>query len=223
VITAHGPLLASFTGQLTHWVAAHGVGAVFALMALDALLPAGGELVMLFAGALAAGAVGGHAPSLFGASLHHGLESYLVLAAAGTLGYGAGALAGWAIGRAGGRALVERRGRWLHLDAAKLDRADHWFARYGAWAVLLGRLTPVVRSFISYPAGALETPLGRYLVLTLVGSAIWCFGFAGAGWALGGSYDRVHHAFDYLDVAVVAVAVLATAGLLLRRRRRAAA
>jgi membrane protein DedA with SNARE-associated domain len=223
VTAAHGPLLASLTSQLTHGVAAHGIAAVFVLMAVDALLPAGGELVMLFAGALAAGAVGGHAPSLLGASLHHGLESYLVLAAAGTLGYGVGAVAGWAIGRAGGRALVERRGRWLHVDGAKLDRAERWFARYGTWAVLLGRLTPVVRSFISYPAGVLETPLGRYVALTLIGSAIWCFGFAGAGWALGGSYDRVHHAFDYLDVAVVALAVLAAAALLLRRRRRAAA
>jgi membrane protein DedA with SNARE-associated domain len=85
--------------------------------------------------------------------------------------------------------------------------------------VFLGRLTPLVRSFISIPAGAMESPLGPYVVLTLAGSAIWCFAFAGAGWALGSSYDRVHHAFTAVEV-LVAAAVVAGAGALLTRRRR---
>jgi membrane protein YqaA with SNARE-associated domain len=92
------------TAHLTQWIAAHGLIAVFVLMAVDAVLPAGGELVMLFAGALAAGAIAGH----------HG-PSLVVAILVGTLGYLAGSLAGWALGRAGGRALVERHGRWLHL------------------------------------------------------------------------------------------------------------
>jgi len=217
---AHGLVLASLTGRLTSWIGHHGAYAVFAIMAVDALLPVGGELTMLYAGALAAGAIAGQHPVLLGHQLQTGLESYLVLAAAGTLGYLVGALIGWAIGRWGGHALLERHGRWLHLTPENVERADRWFERHGQAAVFLGRLTPVVRSFISIPAGTLESPLGPYTVLTLAGSAIWCFAFAGAGWALGSSYEQVHHAFRYVDILAVAGAVAALAALLVLRRRR---
>jgi membrane protein DedA with SNARE-associated domain len=214
----HALHLASITQTLTSSVGRHGAYAVFAVMAVDAVLPAGGELTMLVAGALAGGALAAH-PVLLGHTLPTGGESYVALSLAGTLGYLAGALAGWALGRWGGRPLLERHGRWLHLDADRLDRAERWFERHGRAAVFLGRLTPVVRSFISVPAGALETPIGPYAVLTLAGSAIWCFGFAGAGWALGRHYDRVHHAFTAIEVAVVAAAVIGAAALLAARRR----
>jgi membrane protein DedA with SNARE-associated domain len=219
----HGIVLASLTGQLTSWIGHHGAYAVFAIMALDALLPVGGELTMLYAGALAAGAIAGQQPVLLGHELQTGLESYVVLAAAGTLGYLVGSLVGWGLGRWGGRPLLERHGRWLHLTPENLERAERWFERHGRAAVFLGRLTPVVRSFISIPAGTLESPLGPYTALTLAGSAIWCFGFAGVGWALGSSYEQVHHAFRYVDVVAVAGAVAALAALLVLRRRRARA
>jgi membrane protein DedA with SNARE-associated domain len=218
---AHGFVVASLTGQLTSWIGHHGAYAVFAIMALDALLPVGGELTMLFAGALAAGAITGEHPVLFGHQLQTGLESYLVLAIAGTLGYLLGSLVGWAIGRWGGRPLLERHGRWLHLTPENVDRAELWFDRHGRAAVFLGRLTPVVRSFISIPAGTLESPLGPYTLLTLAGSAIWCFGFAAAGWALGSSYDQVHHAFRYVDILAVAGVAAALAALLVLRGRHA--
>jgi membrane protein DedA with SNARE-associated domain len=204
-------VVASLTGQLTSWIGHHGAYAVFAIMALDALLPVGGELTMLFAGALAGGAIAGQHPVLLGHHLQTGFESYIVLALAGTLGYLAGALIGWAIGR------------WLPLVPRDLDRAERWFDRHGRAAVFLGRLTPVVRSFISIPAGALGSPLGAYTLLTLAGSAIWCFCFAGAGWALGSSYERVHHAFRYVDVIAVAGAVAALAAVAVLHRRRARA
>lgn len=219
----HGFIVASLTGQLTSWIGHHGAYAVFGIMALDALFPVGGELTMLFAGALAAGAIAGEHPILLGHQLHSGLESYLVLAIAGTLGYLFGSLVGWAIGRWGGRALLERHGRWLHVTPENLERAERWFDRHGRAAVFLGRLTPVVRSFISIPAGTLESPLGPYTLLTLAGSAIWCFGFAGVGWALGSSYGQVHRAFRYVDVLAVAGAVAAVAALLVLRRQRARA
>jgi membrane protein DedA with SNARE-associated domain len=190
-------------------------------MAVDALLPVGGELTMLFAGALAAGAISGEHPILLGHQLQTGLESYVVLSLAGTIGYLLGSLVGWGIGRWGGRSLLERHGRWLHVTPANLDRAERWFDRHGRAAVFFGRLTPVVRSFISIPAGALESPIGPYALLTLAGSAIWCFGFAGAGWALGSSYERVHHAFRYVDVLAVALAVATLAALFILHRRRA--
>src|SRR5205823_740937 len=78
------------------------------------------------------------------------------------------------------------------------------------------RLTPVVRSFVSIPAGVFEARLPRYTVLTAVGSAIWCFAFAGAGWGLGASWSGVHHGFRYVDYAVVAGILLLAAYLLVR-------
>ena len=215
-------VVASLTGQLTTWIGHHGAYAVFLIMALDALLPVGGELTMLFAGALAAGSIPGAHPVLFGHELQTGLESYVVLALAGTLGYLFGSLIGWAIGRWGGHPLLLRHGRWLHITPENLERAERWFERHGNAAVFLGRLTPVVRSFISIPAGALESPLGPYTVWTLAGSAIWCFGFAAAGWALGSSYDSVHHAFRYVDYLAVAGTVGAIVLVLFVRHRRRA-
>ncbi len=211
--------LASITSGITEWIARNGVYAVFVLMAIDALLPAGGELIMLYAGVLASGALAGHSASLLGIGLATGLPSYLVLAASGTLGYLAGALVGWAIGRWGGRALVERHGRRLHLAPATFARAERWFERHGAAAVLLGRVAPVVRSFISIPAGVFETRLPIYVPLTLLGSAIWCFAFAAAGWALGGSWESFHQSFRYADYAIAAVTLVLVAAFALRRLR----
>jgi membrane protein DedA with SNARE-associated domain len=216
-------VLASLTSTLTDWIGHHGAYAVFLIMAVDAVLPVGGELTMLYAGALASGAIAGRHPALLGHTLQPGLESYLILSLAGTLGYLLGALVGWAIGRSGGHALLERHGRWLHLSPERLERAERWFQRRGSWAVFLGRLTPVVRSFISIPAGVFGTPPGSYTLLTLAGSAIWCFAFAGAGWALGSSYERVHHAFGYVDIVVVAAVAATVVGLVayrIRLRRR---
>lgn len=216
----HAPALASITQSLTDAVVNHGVWAVFVLMAVDALLPVGGELIMVVAGAIAAGALAGH-PGLFGHELGRGLETYVVLAVSGTLGSLVGALAGWRIGQSAGREVVDRWGRYVHLGPRQMDKAERWFDRHGAAAVLFGRLTPLVRSFISIPAGLFGEPLVRYILLTLVASVIWCFGFAGAGWALGSSYkdvDKVTHLVEVL----VAVAVVAT-GVTLWRRRSAAA
>src|SRR4051794_16984212 len=145
----HSFIVASITQALTDWVANHGAYAIFAIMAIDAVLPAGGELTMLVAGALAGGALAGHEPIVLGHTVSTGAPAYVALALAGTLGYLAGSLIGWAIGYWGGRPLLERHGRWVHLNAENLDRAESWFDRHGPDAVFLGRLTPVVRSFIS--------------------------------------------------------------------------
>ncbi|HEY6887925.1 MAG TPA: DedA family protein [Solirubrobacter sp.] len=204
------------TAQLTDWIAAHGVLAVFVLMAVDAVFPAGGELVMLFAGALAAGAISDGRVTVLGHALSTGLESYLVMVAAGTLGYTAGALIGWWVGLRGGRELIDRHGGKLHLGPARFARAERWFARFGPAAVFLGRLTPLVRSFVSIPAGVLRFPFWPYTLLTLAASAIWAFAFAGAGWALGDQWEKVHNAFRYADYAAV-LAILVVAAVILRR------
>jgi membrane protein DedA with SNARE-associated domain len=211
-------LLASVSSSFTSAVANHGVYAVFGLMAIDALFPAASELVMLYAGAVAAGVFpAAHGVSLFGSRVGFGAGAFVALALAGTLGYLVGALVGWAIGRYGGRPLLERHGGWFHLSSARLDRAERWFGRWGALGVLVGRVTPVVRSFVSIAAGILEMPLGIYTALTLVGSAIWAFAFAGAGYGLGKSYSGFDHGFHYVEYAVVAGVLILLAFLVYRR------
>ena len=215
-------LIASVSSSFTSAVANHGVYAVFGLMAIDAVFPAFSELVMLYAGAVAAGTFSAaHGITLFGSRIGFGAGALVVLALAGTLGYLAGALIGWAVGLYGGRPLLEQRGRWLHLSPARLDRAEAWFDRWGNLGVLIGRLTPVVRSFVSIPAGIFEMPLAPYTVLTLLGSAVWAFAFAGAGYGLGTSYHRFDHAFHYAEYAVVAGIVIGAAYLVYRRRAMA--
>ena len=211
-------VLASLTSSVTTLIGDHGLYAVFVLMAIDAVFPAASELVMLYAGALAAGAFSGQHVVLFGDRIDSHFWAYVAMSLAGTIGYTIGSLVGWGIGAYAGRPLLEERGRWFHLDRAKLDRADRWFERWGDWAVFLGRLTPVVRSFISIPAGVVRMPIGRFTVLTFLGSAIWCFAIAGAGWALGSSYERFHHDFAYVEYAVVAAVIVFVVWLILRWR-----
>jgi membrane protein DedA with SNARE-associated domain len=203
---------------VTSFLAHHGLWAVFLVMAIDAVFPAASELVMVYGGALAAGAFAGQDVSLFGDDLH-GISAYVAIALAGSLGYLVGAWIGWGIGLYGGRPLLVRHGRWLHLDEAKLDRAERWFARWEDWAVFLGRVTPVVRSFVSIPAGIFEVRLWRYTWLTLLGSAIWAFSLAGVGYGLGSSYERFHHGFRFADYLVAFAIVAFLFWLLLRRRR----
>jgi membrane protein DedA with SNARE-associated domain len=215
-------VLASISSNFTSQVASHGIYAVFLLMAVDAVFPAASEIVMLYGGAVAAGVFpAAHHVSLFGAKIGDGIGAYIAIALAGTLGYFAGSLVGWAIGRYGGRPLLERHGRWFHLTPAKLDRAEGWFDRWGNVGVLVGRITPVVRSFVSIPAGVFEMPLAPYSLYTLIGSAVWAFGIAGAGYGLGSSYERFNHDFKYVEYAVVA-GVLAIAAYLVLRWLKAA-
>jgi membrane protein DedA with SNARE-associated domain len=215
-------MLASVSSSLTSQVASHGVYAVFVLMAIDAVFPAASELVMLYAGAVAAGVLpSAHHVSLFGAKIGFGAGAFIVMALAGTLGYLAGALVGWWIGLRGGRPLLERRGRWLHVTPKRLDRAERWFERWGNLGVLLGRVTPVIRSFVSIPAGVFAMPLSPYALLTLVGSAVWAFALAGAGYGLGSSYERFHHDFKYAEYAVLAGVVVLAAYLVYRWTRAA--
>ena len=215
-------VLSRITDAVTDSIGDHGLYAVFLLMAVDAVLPAASEVVMVYAGAVAAGAFAGQSVTLFGYDVESGFPAYLAMALAGTIGYLVGSIGGWALGDYLGRPWLERHGRWLHLDAKKLDRAERWFDRWEEWAVFIGRVTPVARSFISVPAGVFRARFGPYVWLTLLGSALWCFAFAGAGWAAGANWERFHDAFRYVDYAVVAgviVAAVLLARHLLKRRR----
>ncbi len=211
-------MLASLTGSFTSFIGNHGVYAVFALMLLSAVLPAASEVVMLYAGAVAAGAFAGAHVVVFGHRFASGGWAYVAMAVAGVLGCFLGAVLGWAIGAFGGRPFLERQGRWLHVTPQKLDRAHRWFERFGALTVAVGLSVPVVRSFVAIPAGIARLELRRFAPLALIGCVPFCFGLGGAGYALGSSWDRVHSAFRYVDYAVVAGAVLLVLYLLFRRR-----
>jgi len=216
-------ILSEITELMTTLIGDYGLYAVFWLMLIDAVFPAASEVVMVYSGAVAAGAFAGQETVLFGYTFEDGLPAYLAMATAGTIGYTIGAVIGWWIGDRGGREFLERHGRWVHLNEAKLERAERWFERRGESAVFIGRVTPVFRSLVSIPAGVFHAPLVRYTLLTLLGSAIWCFAFAGFGWWFGSNWEEFHHAFRYVDYLVIALALMTVAWLAwkLRARRRA--
>ncbi len=222
VANAFSDLLHGITDAVTDAIGNYGLYAVFLLMMVDAVLPAASEVVMVYAGAIAAGAFADQSVTLFGYEFESGFPAYVAMATAGTLGYLLGSIGGWYLGDHLGRPWLERHGRWFHLNEAKLDRAERWFDRWEGWAVFLGRITPVVRSFISIPAGVFHARFGPYVWLTLLGSAIWCFAFAGAGWAAGASWERFHEAFRYVEYAIAFVVIAGVAWLVWRyvRRRR---
>jgi membrane protein DedA with SNARE-associated domain len=225
VAGALSDLVHSVTDAVTEAIGDHGIYAVFGLMFVDAVLPAASEVVMVYAGAVASGAIAGQSVTLFGHELSSGFEAYVAMATAGTIGYLLGSIAGWALGDYLGRPWLEHHGKWLHLSPAKLDRAERWFDRWEERAVFLGRVTPVVRSFVSVPAGVFRASFWPYVWLTLLGSAIWCFAFAAAGWAAGANWESFHEGFRYVEYLVIAGIVGAVVWFgwrYLKRRRRPA-
>ncbi len=137
--------------------------------------------------------------------------SFLVALLVTTLGAVVGSLAGYLIGAWGGRPLLDRYGGYVHIKPADLDRADAWFARYGAWAVFFGRLVPLVRALINYPAGVARMPLGRFLLFSALGSLPWNAVLLLGGLLLGENYRRLYDAvrpFEYVIYALVAIAAV---------------
>ena len=218
-------LLHGITDAVTDAIGNYGLYAVFLIMLIDAVFPAASEVVMVYAGAVASGAFVDQTVTLFGYEFSDGFPAYFAMAAAGTVGYLVGSILGWALGDYLGRPWLEEHGKWFHLNTQKIDRAERWFDRWEEWAVFLGRVTPVVRSFISVPAGVFRADFGPYVWLTLLGSALWCFAFAGAGWAAGANWESFHEGFRYVEYLVV-VAIAAVAAWLgwrlVKRRRRPA-
>jgi membrane protein DedA with SNARE-associated domain len=212
----------AITEAVTGAIGDYGLYAVFLLMFVDALLPAASELVMVYAGAVAVGAFSGSAVILFGREIETTAWAYVAIALAGTVGYTLGSVAGWAIGLYGGRPYLERHGRWLHVTPEKLDKADEWFERYGDATVFVTRMLPLVRSFVSIPAGIGEMPLGRYTVLTFLGTIPWCFGLAAVGLALGSPWERFHEAFRSADYAIIVLVVVGVGAVVYHRHRRRA-
>jgi membrane protein DedA with SNARE-associated domain len=134
--------------------------------------------------------------------------NFVVALLVATLGAVLGSLAGYLIGAWGGRPLLDRYGRYVHIKPADLDRADAWFARYGDWAVFFGRLVPLVRALINYPAGVARMPIGRFLLFSALGSLPWNAALLLGGLLLGENYRRLYDTvkpYEYLIYVIVLI------------------
>jgi membrane protein DedA with SNARE-associated domain len=178
---------------LTNLVATYGLLAVFLLMAAESCgLPFPSEVIMPFSGALAAA---GHL-NLAGAIM------------AGGLGNLAGSLVAYWLAARFGQPLLLGPGRWVGIRRSHVELADRWFTRYGLLAVLIGRVLPVIRTYISFPAGLARVRLEPFAVLTFVGALPWCAMLALAGFWLGSNWTRISQPIEVAAV-VIAIGVLA--------------
>jgi membrane protein DedA with SNARE-associated domain len=201
----------TLVNETAHLVRDGGLPVIFALMAIgSACIPVPSEVVMLFAGFAVADP--GQSAS------HHDL-TLLGVVLAGLLGTMVGSWIAYGVGRGGRLELLERHGAKLHMGPSQIERGDQWFQRHGEMAVLVGRLIPVVRAFVSLPAGVARMPLGRFTLFSLLGSLPWVVGLAVAGHALGGDWTTVRKGFEYVDYVVLALLVVGVGYLLARRRK----
>jgi len=200
---------------MEHLLITYGYLAVFVLMAAESMcLPIPSEVIMVLGGALAGGAIAG---------AHANLVAIIV---AGTVGNLVGSYIAWLVGRYGGRAAVRRWGRFVLLRDHDLDRAERWFRRYGSPAVFISRLLPVVRTFISVPAGLAEMPPLRFGLYSVAGCLPWSAALACVGYVLGSRWQEAantFHTVSYVAAAVVAVVVVIVIVRFVRQRRRAEA
>ncbi len=197
---------------MEHFLASWGYLALVGITALAALgIPVGSEIAIGYAGVLASGQfVSGH---------HDHLTLALVIVFA-ALGEVLGSLIGYAIGRYGGRSLVDRVGKYVLLTHKDLDRAEAWFQRRGDPMVFFGRFIPLVRSFVSIAAGIGEMSLAKFVAFSAAASVIWCGVLAGIGYGVGGSWHKVITDFSYVGYIAAAVVVVVVAIFVVHRLRQ---
>jgi membrane protein DedA with SNARE-associated domain len=197
-------ITATLADTATSIVGSLGLGGIFLLMLLEsACIPIPSEATMLFAG--------------FNVANHH--YSLFAITVAGVLGNLVGSWIAYAVGYYGRLELLERHGRALHISPRQLQRADRWFERYGAITVLVARVLPLVRTFISLPAGVARMPFWRFSVLTTVGCIPWVFFLGWVGFLTKSNWHNVKDALSYVDYVVVAAVVIGIIYWAIRRRR----
>jgi membrane protein DedA with SNARE-associated domain len=195
---------------MEHFLEQWGYLAVFVLSFISAMgLPVGAEIALIYGGVLASGQIP-HEPH------HLSVVGVILCAVAGEV---LGSLAGYAIGRFGGRPLVDRVGKYVLLSHQDLDRAEAWFDGRGEVVVLFGRFVPLFRSFISLVAGLAEMVLTKFLLFTVLGCAVWCTALVLLGDSLGSSYEHVLKAFSYAGYLIAVLVVVAIVLAILHRLR----
>jgi membrane protein DedA with SNARE-associated domain len=182
---------------LSHLFQSIGWGGVVGIMILEsANIPIPSEVTMPLAGWLLVQARGG---SALAAALHGGLW--------GAVGCTIGSLLSYGLGAWGGRPLLDRYGKYLMISHHDLEVADGWFARWGDWTAFLSRLLPIVRTFISFPAGVAKTGLARFSTLTFVGSFLWCAALAYGGYVFGSRWEELRAIMRPFDIPIAIVLV----------------
>jgi len=194
--------LESIIHSVTHWVTSSisdlGYLGIVIMMGIEsACIPLPSEIIMPFGGYLVA-----TQPDRF---------SVWWMGVAGSGGCVWGSLVAYWAGKFGGRPFIEKYGRYILVRHRDLDRADAWFQKHGDAAVFFSRLMPVVRTFISFPAGIARVRLGRFIAYTFLGSLPWCLALAYAGKMLGDRWDTLGKYFHGADVVIVAVVVILAA------------
>lgn len=181
-----------------------GWGGVVGIMALEsANIPIPSEVTMPLSGWLLVQARGGTP-----------WEAVLLGGAWGALGCTLGSWVSYELGARGGRPLLERYGRYLMINPDDLVNADRWFSRWGDWTAFIARLLPIVRTFISFPAGVAKVHRMRFLVLSFVGSFIWCGALAYGGYVFGARWEELRAWMRPFDIPI-AVVILAGLGFYL--------
>ena len=189
----------------TEFIGSAGVVAVFLLMTLEsACIPVPSEAIMLFAGF----------------SVSKGELTLFGIVAAGVLGNLVGSWIAYAVGYYGRIDLLEKN-RLIHVNPKHLKWADDWFAKYGAATVFFSRMLPIIRTFISLPAGVAEMPFWRFTAYTVAGSVPWVLALALVGEAVGDNWESWRHKLGYLDYVVLAAIVVGIVYLIVKRRRAA--
>jgi membrane protein DedA with SNARE-associated domain len=200
-------VLASLTDPLvrfaTNVVGDLGLAGVFVLMLLEsACIPIPSEATMLFAGF----------------DVSKGEFSLFAITAVGVAGNLVGSWIAYAVGWFGRIELVERHGNKLHVKPSHLEWADRWFERYGGATVFFTRMLPVIRTFISLPAGVARMPFWRFTAYTVAGCVPWVLLLGFIGKQVGSQWEDWKHNLQYVDYAIVAMVVIGIAYLVLRRR-----
>lgn len=190
-------MLEKLIGLLAAWIisviSSLGYGGIVLLMAIEsACIPLPSEVIMPFSGFL----------------VYIGEMSLFYVALAGAVGCVVGSIPAYYLGVFGGRPLVEKYGKWILMSPHDLELADRWFTNHGEITIFIGRLLPVVRTFIAFPAGISRMHMGKFVIYTFTGSFIWCWLLAYAGMKTGQHWENLKvyfHEFHYVIAAVFAV------------------
>lgn len=183
-----------------------GYGGIVIAMAIEsACIPLPSEIIMTLSGMMVA----------------EGKLSFWLVVLAGAVGNVLGSIAAYYGGQFGGRPFLKRYGKYVLVNLRDLDRAEKWFTKYGDKAILFSRMMPVVRTFISFPAGVAQMRMDKFILYTFVGSVPFCIGLTWIGFALGENWEQLKTYWHGLDL-IVGLAVLALIVWYVRRHLREA-